>query len=103
MRQTDIDGPDGGATTRERITDYLRTNTATASALATEFEISPQSALTHVRHAARSLSNTEERLLVGPPKCRDCGFDGFEDPANLPSRCPSCKSEAVSEPVFTVE
>ena len=102
MRQTDLDGSDG-ATTRERITVYLRANTATASELAAAFDVSPHSALAHVRHVSRSLRASDEQLLVAPPECRDCGFDRFDEPANLPSRCPNCKSESLTEPVFTVE
>ncbi len=96
MRESD-------ATTRQRIADRLRDGPATPSALATEFSITAGSALSHLEHVSRSLDGTDETLLVAPPECRDCGFDGFDDPLNLPSRCPSCKSEAVSEPAFTVE
>jgi predicted Zn-ribbon and HTH transcriptional regulator len=90
-------------TTRERIADHLRDGAATPSALSEAFEISPESALDHVEHVARSLAGTDEELLVRPPACRDCGFDGFDDRLNVPSRCPECRSENVAEPAFTVE
>lgn len=90
-------------TTRERIAAHLRETEATPSALAAAFEISRSSAVSHVRHLARSLAPTDEQLLVAPPTCEDCGFDGFDDPAAIPSRCPECKSEAVAEPTFRVE
>ena len=111
MRETDATAPgpdavpfgDDAATTRERIADLLRADAATASDLATEFAITSGTAREHVRHIARSLDNTGEELLAIPPECRDCGFDAFDDRANHPSRCPECKSEAIEEPVFTVE
>lgn len=90
-------------TTRERITDRLREGALPASALAREFEITTSEALSHVEHIARSLEETGEQLLVAPPACRDCGFDGFDDLINRPSRCPECKSENVEEPAFRVE
>jgi predicted Zn-ribbon and HTH transcriptional regulator len=91
-------------TTRERITSHLRETSASASALATEFDVTANVAIDHVRHVAQSISAAdEEQLLVAPPECRDCGFNGFDDPANRPSRCPECKSEAVDEPEFTIE
>lgn len=90
-------------TTRERIADRLRDETETVSSLAKRFEISRQAALDHVRHVARSLRNDSESVLVRPPTCRDCGFDGFDDPLNLPSRCPECKSEAIDEPAMTID
>ncbi len=90
-------------TTRERMADRLREEALSAGALANEFDVTTAAALDHVRHVARSLEATDEQLLVAPPECRDCGFDGFDDPVNRPSRCPECKSEAVEEPAFTVE
>ncbi|WP_121822238.1 transcriptional regulator [Halostella salina] len=91
------------ATTRERIADRLRGETLSASALAAEFDVTTDTALTHVEHVAKSLDGTGEQLLVAPPECRDCGFSDFDDPANRPSRCPECKSEAVAEPSFRIE
>jgi len=90
-------------TTRERIADALREEALPASALAHEFDIRTPEALSHVRHVARSLAPTEEELLVAPPSCQDCGFNGFDDPANQPSRCPACKSETLTDPVFRIE
>jgi predicted Zn-ribbon and HTH transcriptional regulator len=90
-------------TTRERITAHLRETTASPSSLAAEFDVTPGLAVEHVRHVARSLSDDDEQLLVAPPECRECGFDGFDDPANRPSRCPECKNEGIDEPTFTIE
>jgi predicted Zn-ribbon and HTH transcriptional regulator len=94
---------DANRTTRERIADRLRETTLSASALAAEFEIEVGTAISHVRHVARSLEATDEQLLVAPPRCEDCGFEDFDDPANRPSRCPECKSEALAEPSFTIQ
>jgi predicted Zn-ribbon and HTH transcriptional regulator len=89
-------------TTRQRIADFLREEPAEAGRLATEFEITTAAALSHVEHIARSLEGTDEQLLAAPPECLDCGFSAFDDLANRPSRCPECKSEDLTEPVFTV-
>ncbi|WP_254821865.1 transcriptional regulator [Haloglomus halophilum] len=90
-------------TTRERIADHLRSEALRASAIASEFDITTDQALSHVRHIARSLDAADEQLLVAPPECLDCGFSAFDDPVNRPSRCPDCKSEAVEEPAFRVD
>jgi len=89
-------------TTREQIADRLREETLTASALAREFEIGTPQALDHVQHIARTLDGTDETLLASPPACQDCGFDGFDDLTNRPSRCPECHGENVAEPAFQV-
>lgn len=92
-------------TTRERIADHLRRETLPASSIAAEYGVTAESALSHVHHIARSLDGdpTDERLLAAPPECRDCGFADFDDVANRPSRCPSCKSESIEEPAFRIE
>ncbi len=90
-------------TTRQRIADHLRAKTTEAGALAAEFEITTADALAHVRHIARSLDGTDEQLLAAPPRCRECGFSEFDDPANRPSRCPECKAESLAEPAFKIE
>ncbi len=89
-------------TTRQRVADALREEPATPSELAARFDLTPATAVDHVRHLARSLDAADEDLLVRPPACRDCGFDDFDDRANLPSRCPECRSERVAEPAFRV-
>jgi len=90
-------------TTRQRIADRLRETPMEAGALANEFDIRTSVALDHVEHVAQSLEAADEQLLVSPPTCQDCGFEEFDDLINRPSRCPECKSESVSEPVFTIE
>ena len=89
-------------TTRERIARLLRDRPMTPSTIAREVETTPANALSHVTHVARSLRGSDEQVVVAPPTCRDCGFDGFDDRANLPSRCPQCRSEAIDEPEFAI-
>lgn len=90
-------------TTRQRLAEALREEAATPGELADRLDATPDGVVRHVRHVARSLSHTDEELLARPPACRDCGFDGFEDPASLPSRCPECRSERLAEPAFRIE
>jgi len=89
-------------TTRQRLAGRLREAPATPSDLARELETTTDAVLEHARHLAKTLAPTEEQLLVAPPACRDCGFDGFDDPANVPSRCPECRSESIEEPTLVI-
>jgi predicted Zn-ribbon and HTH transcriptional regulator len=87
-------------TTRERIARRLRERPMTAGELAEAVDSKRSTVVEHVRHVARSVDDGE--VVVAPPTCRDCGFDGFDRPANLPSRCPECRSEAIDEPEFAI-
>lgn len=89
-------------TTRERIAALLRERSMTPSELAAAVDTTPATVIDHVEHVARSLAEADEELLVAPPTCRNCGFDGFDDPANRPSRCPECQYEGIDEPAFTI-
>ena len=88
-------------TTRQRIAERLRAEPATASEIATELSLPTPTVYEHLDHVSRSVGE-EGEFLVSPPTCRDCGFDGFDDPLNAPSRCPECKSERIEEPAFVI-
>ncbi|WP_459878306.1 transcriptional regulator [Halorubrum gandharaense] len=88
-------------TTRQRIADRLREEPSTASALAEALSLPTPVVYDHLEHVSKSVGGDEE-FLVAPPECRECGFDGFDDPVNYPSRCPECKSERIEEPAFVI-
>ncbi|AEH38583.1 transcriptional regulator [Halopiger xanaduensis] len=91
-------------TTRRRLADALRAEPATPSELAAAFDLTPNAVLRHVEHVSRTIDGRDdEQFLVAPPECRDCGFADFDDLLNRPSRCPSCKSESIAEPTFTID
>ncbi len=89
-------------TRRQRIVELLRQRQRTPSGLAEDVDASVEAVHDDLEHVAESLEGTEERLLVAPPECRECGFDGFHDKI-APSKCPECKSEHLGEAVFVVE
>ena len=91
------------ATTRQRIVTALRAEAHTAGELSRAVGVPTSEVYDHVDHVAESLDERDERLLVSPPACHDCGFDDFDDPVNAPSRCPECRNEGVTTPTFTVE
>ena len=90
-------------TTRQRIVASLRADAETASSLSRSVGAPRSTVYEHLRHVARSLDGSDDQLLVAPPECGDCGFDGFNDPLDDPSRCPHCRSEDVREAAFKVE
>ena len=93
------------ATTRQLIADTLRTGPHDAPELSTAVGIPKSAVYRHVEHVAQTIgsADSDEQFLVAPPECRACGFDGFDDALNDPSRCPECRSERVAEPRFLIE
>ena len=96
---------DDDSTVRERITAVLRTAPHDAADLSTAVGAPESSVYRHLEHVARSVraDAADEEFLVAPPECRACGFDGFDDPLNEPSRCPECRSERIAPPMFVIE
>lgn len=91
-------------TTRQRIVDALREGPATPRELSKRLGVPTSVVYDHAQHVAKSLENeSEERLLVAPPECKECGFSGFDDPLSAPSKCPECKCERIAEPQLVVE
>lgn len=54
----------------------------------------------HLPHVERSAGHGI-RLIVEPPRCVKCGFV-FKDRRRFttPSRCPKCRSEGITEPLY---
>lgn len=88
-------------TTRKRIAEILREEPRTAGDLGASLSLPTPVVYDHLEHVSRSV-NGDGEFLVSPPTCHDCGFDGFDDPVNEPSRCPECKSERIEEPAFVI-
>jgi len=92
------------STRREQLTDRLIEEQATASELADELATPVSTIYTDIQHVARSTRYADDaEFLVAPPECANCGFSGYDDPINYPSRCPECRSENIEEAVFKIE
>ena len=59
----------------------------------------------HLTHVAKSVARDRtRRFVLEPSRCGDCGFV-FRERTRLtcPSRCPRCRSEAISPPRYGIE
>jgi predicted Zn-ribbon and HTH transcriptional regulator len=59
--------------------------------------------LEHVAKSVYGESKGREYVVMIPPTCRACGFifKSLEKP-KVPGRCPKCKSERVTSPLFKI-
>ena len=57
----------------------------------------------HLEHLRKSLHAAGGMLEVTPPECRRCGFVFVKrDRLNCPGKCPVCRHEAITEPLFSI-
>ncbi|MGB9827795.1 transcriptional regulator [Thermosphaera chiliense] len=99
------------STTRERILTLLYKASKPLSveeiiSLLGLEDLTPRDVYEHLEHIARTVkarSKGREYLGMEPPYCRKCGYVFKDlDKPKKPSRCPRCKSEWISPPLFTI-
>lgn len=59
----------------------------------------------HLSHIVKSVvRDRKRRFVIEPSACMDCGYI-FRERTRLtkPSRCPRCRSEAITPPQFGIE
>ncbi len=92
-------------TPRQRIMDLLMVTPLSSRRLAEIVGISERQVEDHLSHIVKSV--TRDRLLqfrLEPSECQDCSFV-FRHRSRItrPSRCPRCRSEAITEPRYSIE
>ena len=94
-------------TRRERIIEVLLSSgvplTVEAIIEAAGLDMKPRDVYEELEHIRKTLRRQGIKLTMVPPECRKCGYV-FKDREKLskPSRCPRCKSERISPPLFYV-
>jgi hypothetical protein len=90
-------------TIRQQIIDLLETGPHDIRDLSQALRIREREVIDHLDHIARTVAGKKRKLEVTPPECAACGFR-FKDRKRLkpPSRCPHCKNERVSLPLYRV-
>ncbi|SLM47151.1 conserved protein of unknown function [Nitrospira japonica] len=92
-------------TLRQQLSLLLTGTSRTARQLAALVSISERQVEEHLEHVVRSLARDySRRFILRPSACHECGF-AFRDRTRLtrPSRCPRCRSEAISAPEYMIE
>ncbi len=66
------------------------------------FGIKEKEVLDHLGHIAKSAGSGQ--FVMEPASCKECGFS-YKKRTRLstPGRCPVCKSESISPPVFGIK
>jgi predicted Zn-ribbon and HTH transcriptional regulator len=88
-------------TLRKKIAEVLERESLDLREISKMFGIKEREVLDHLNHIAKSVH--PERLILKPAYCNQCGFS-FKKRTRLnpPGRCPVCKSEYISPPLFKI-
>ncbi len=97
--------PTPDLTIRQRIMELLGGTRRTSWQLAELVGAPERQIEDHLGHIVRSVARDRaRRFVLDPSACQDCGFV-FRGRTRLtrPSRCPRCRSEAISAPRYGIE
>jgi len=92
------------ATIRQQIIQAITGMRCSARDLAHRLGITEREVEDHLAHIGKSVARDRRgRFLLEPSTCRDCEFV-FRGRTRFtrPSRCPKCRSEAISPPRFEI-
>lgn len=90
-------------TTRHAIIILLVEGPISSAEISTAVCLPEKEVSSHLEHIRRSLHASGAVLEVTPAECRHCGFVfAKRERMTSPGRCPVCRNEAISDPLFTI-
>ena len=91
-------------TIRKRIAALLAEAPLGARQISVELRIPERDVYEHLEHIRKTIDKSTSKLIVVPAQCERCGFV-FRKRVRLkkPGKCPTCRSESVQEPIFSIE
>ncbi len=88
-------------TTRRRMLELLKETPITARGLSQALGVSEKEVYEHLPHIEKSL-RMSGGIICEPARCLECGFSfSKRTRVTSPSRCPVCRSEAISPPLYS--
>ena len=95
--------PDRKETVRRKILSLLSGPPLTALQISARSGIPEKEVYAHLPHVKKTVGRLGERLLVTPAECNACGFTFRKrERPDKPSRCPLCRGESISPPLFAI-
>lgn len=88
-------------TIRENIIDMIDGYGASPRELSQNLGIEEDRVFDEISHIKKSLD--DRSVYVIPPECNNCGFNDFDNILNNPSKCPDCRNDSLSQPVFKID
>jgi len=82
----------------------LQGRSLTARQISAQVGIPEKEVCAHLPHVRKSAERSGGRFQVTPAECNRCGYSFRKrDRMEKPSRCPLCRGESITEPLFSVE
>ncbi len=91
-------------TVRKEIIFALEDQPLSAREISGAVRIPEKAVFDHLQHIQKTINRVGSTLIIKPSECKKCGFV-FKKREKLkkPGRCPKCRNEAITEPVFSIK
>ncbi|MCX5720300.1 MAG: helix-turn-helix domain-containing protein [Nitrospirae bacterium] len=91
-------------TVRQKIISVLEGQTLSAKDISADVMVSEKEVYEHLKHIQKTLNKRDRNLIITPAECKKCGFVFRKrDRLKKPGRCPVCRGELISEPLFSIK
>lgn len=95
--------PTAQETIRHAIMALLSDKGVSAQEISSAVSLPEKEVYHHLAHIRRSLHATGAVLEITPAVCRRCGFIyAKREKMTPPGKCPVCRNEAISDPLFSL-
>lgn len=96
--------PERSEPIRRSIVSLLSSGPLSARQISARAGIAEREVYAHLPHIRKSVSRFGGRFAVTPAECTRCGFRFRKrDRPDRPGRCPVCRGESITEPLFSIE
>jgi transcriptional regulator len=83
--------------------ESLRGDILTARDISARLSLREKDVYHHLEHIRHSIHGKGETLQVTAAECRTCGFVfAKRERLTPPGKCPLCRGEAISDPLFQI-
>ncbi len=95
--------PDRLETVRKHIMSALQEQPLSAREISGIVSIPEKTVFNHLVHIQKTVNRGGNIFVTTPSECKKCGFV-FKKREKLkkPGKCPACRSETITEPVFSL-
>jgi len=91
-------------TVRQKIISVLEGQTLSAKDISADVMVSEKEVYEHLEHIQKTLNKRDRNLIITPAECKKCSFVFRKrDRLKKPGRCPVCRGELISEPLFSIK
>jgi len=95
--------PERQETIRHKIISVLEGQALSAKEISSKVMVPEKEVYEHLEHIQKSLNKRERNLIITPAECKKCSFVFRKrDRLKKPGKCPVCRSELISEPLFSI-